>query len=1254
MCADSTTNGPSDRERPGKPDIERTGKPDTERPGKPDIERGAQSLGRPTLVVQTVYFHDSDRDEARRLGKDLYRLLSRPTDEPLAFGAGVPVLWAVAPDSVDTEAARHVVVIPVLGHETFLLAKAKVVAQINKWHDKLGPGHVLPVPLSANWRGAENKLPGVLLLSRLYAEGDRERRTADEIILGIADVLGGSRPTLFISHAKPDLRDTKGVATKIRDFVATTTGGTFYDSVDLSPGHALATALDSAIDKNKTVFLAVRGDAYSQRPWCQLELLLAKKRQVPALVVEVLNEGEPRSSSFGGNLPTMVWRTDDDTQEVASRAMVQWIKVRLFEQEARRVARAADLPPPEIMPRAPELLDFAHVDRGRDRPEFVMYPDPELAVAERRLLAGVHRRLHMMTPTTAFRYLQPRTGDKRQPEETVSAADRLGAQAPLDGWRIALSLSRSPDAGGPDGYTEYHVKDAITYVARTLISAGGSIAYGGDARIDGYTELLSQLIVAYNQTAREEAELLHNYQPADFDLGKVPMDWNITSQHLAKTDRLNGRPRLSAPAAGEGISTALYLSDMRRVMAEDVAASVLVGGKTKPTVAADDGGYTGRFPGVVEEAWRVLEENKPVYVVGGYGGAAGIVADLLAGKQPSDDMCDDAWRNEADYQRTVEEYNRFAAQLRLPASLDDLAERIREHGQRLLANHDASTAWNGLDVDENALLFRTRDPVTIASLVLKGLLAVTRESAVGKLQIELVHGDVRNASDVDVLSVPVSGTIPIGGAAGAVDDVLQNRVSRAQDGARSIISVDSDALRVDWVHVARLDPAPDDLERVYDVRRAAADAAWCATRYGFRSLGVVLYGGTMSETVDPLVDDMVTTFAEELRPGTRLVWYETDRTRFEAIRGRLESKDQVRLTTRLDDVPPAVSTGASRALLHVELSDDGSQLATTFVAPAGTAIARKCRVTVGPGKIAELSAGVGESGESTPGLEDLVARGKKLAELLLGDDADEVLKKIGDSEILISHNLMASKIPFETLATDSVPTPAATLGITRRLIVEGVRAPELFARRVRGNRLRALLIVDPMNDLPGAKKEGKEVAAILGQPHVDLKILVGDEATRANVIDALQKADLLHFCGHAFFDGPGLDESGISLAQADLTLRDLKGLRALPRVTFFNACEAGRVRGRRPEDSPPELPSKAAAFAEFFLRGGVEAYLGTHWRVGDIAAGVFAPSLYQRLLAGESFDEAVRQARLELLNVGHKDWANYILYGEGSFRLVLA
>ena len=68
----------------------------------------------------------------------------------------------------------------------------------------------------------------------------------------------------------------------------------------------------------------------------------------------------------------------------------------------------------------------------------------------------------------------------------------------LGGHTIALSISNSPDLAVL-GLGKEHLDDAMTEIARHLIACGATLAYGGDLREGGFTELLFEIArYAYN------------------------------------------------------------------------------------------------------------------------------------------------------------------------------------------------------------------------------------------------------------------------------------------------------------------------------------------------------------------------------------------------------------------------------------------------------------------------------------------------------------------------------------------------------------------------------------------------------------------------------------------------------------------------------------------------------------------------------------------------------------------------------------
>lgn len=1201
-------------------------------------------MERPTLSLQTVYLHDSDRSEARRLGRDLFGLLTRPLDRPLSHGPGIPVLCGVSAGHVDLHAAEVVVLVALLGKTAFQVARAETLTQLTAWHTQLGTGHVLIVPTAPVWRTVESSLPSKQLLTELYGETDRRRATIDEIVLAVTRLLepDRSKVQIFVSHSKADLDSTGQAASAIVRHVKTdTTGRAFFDAVDLEPGASLAEQIDAAAGRG--VLVSVRSDAYGSRAWCQRELLAAKRQGLPTLTVEILKSGEGRSSPYGGNAPCVVWQ--DNAAEVARRAMVEWLRAAHFEREGQRVCGAAALPSTTvILARPPELLDLAQGRLREAQGGLVLYPDPELSVQERQILAAAAPRLRLMTPTTSFGRALGRDAGS-------------GVAAPLEGRQVALSLSDTFEADnlnldGPEGYVAQHVEGVTAYIARSLISAGAAIAYGGDFRERGFTTLLGELIAAYNETAARPAEFLHSYLAAPIKLVDAPDALAFVAHHLVDSGDMRREAIVPPPSDREQHPAALYFSDMRRVMAERTFARIVLGGQAVPRIEPNGPGYRGRYPGVVEEAWRTLEAGKPLYVVGGFGGASGLVAELLERPDRIPERLQDVTWMASEAFRTQAgaiDANPYRERLGLPRRMEDLAEVVGALGARHLKSDEASHAWNGLTLGENRRLFRSRDPVVIASLILRGLLAVTRARGQGTLDVELVHGSVTSADQLDAIAVATFDDVPLGGAGAAIDRAIGGLASRCHAERRALVNLNVAEIDADWLYLASLGP----LDRIADpatcVERAATATSDQCLRHGFRRLGVVAFGGTVVGNLEDVVNPMLRGFAD-LAGRTALSWFETNERRFDELRGILESRQDVNLTTKRMAVEAARVVVEEALRIHVSLKDQ--RLDVSVSPPAGTGIAL-CRTPELPdANLAALSEGRGPARRSTPALDVLARRGVELATLLLGDEAEEIIARAGDAKIVIVHDVPSSRLPFEMLTTPlSRRCPGATSGISRRLAVGGARVESLFGRPPRAGKLEVLLVANPTGDLPGTLEEAKAVTTILEQQRalVKLTTLIGPDgdraATKDAVVGALRHADVLHYCGHAFFDGPGPEESGLMLAgKEELTLADLRGLESLPRVAFVNACEAGRVRG--------EVTTEAAAFAELFLRWGVEAYLGTYWQVDDRAAAGFSTSVYRTLAEGGTLEAAVTKARALLLSSGNEDWANYILYGDGRFQLV--
>src|SRR5262249_20874305 len=152
--------------------------------------------------------------------------------------------------------------------------------------------------------------------------------------------------------------------------------------------------------------------------------------------------------------------------------------------------------------------------------------------------------------------------------------------------------------------------------------------------------------------------------------------------------------------------------------------------------------------------------DRALYIVGGFGGAAGAIAEMLtSGEVPDIFMCARPGTPLAALNEQLDVIRRKVAGaddalLKLDDSFPDieyLARGVLDRWQRFASGHGD---WpNGLTVEENLRLFRSTDPAEISYLVFEGLRRLRREPEaelqLAPLQLALYHGDITSVPQVD-------------------------------------------------------------------------------------------------------------------------------------------------------------------------------------------------------------------------------------------------------------------------------------------------------------------------------------------------------------------------------------------------------------------------------------------------------------------------------------------------------------------------
>ena len=283
--------------------------------------------------------------------------------------------------------------------------------------------------------------------------------------------------------------------------------------------------------------------------------------------------------------------------------------------------------------------------------------------------------------------------------------------------------------------------------------------------------------------------------------------------------------------------------------------------------------------------------------------------------------------------------------------------------------------------------------------------------------------------------------------------------------------------------------------------------------------------------------------------------------------------------------------------------------------------------------------------------------GQALGKLVLGEDFARVLSQMKGRHLVVVHDAIASRIPWETLNLNAWQ-PALDCGLSRRYLAENLSIAKWLEERRHDTTLNILLVVNPTGDLNGAVKEGARVRELFAaHPSVKITERRESQATKSVLLDDFRSGqyDVLHYAGHAGFDRAQPSRSGILChGGAVLSGADLASLGKLPSLIFFNACESGRVRKAGPTPKSKRLDKRIAenvGLAEAFLRGGAANYIGTYWPVGDDSAKSFAETFYTEVMGGSTLGAALLAGRKELQRQRFADWADYVLYGSSDFAL---
>ena len=491
---------------------------------------------------------------------------------------------------------------------------------------------------------------------------------------------------IFISHSKKDENKIgQQCAIKFRDYILQKTKfDSFFDASDILDGQDFENQIRNNVTSEQSLLVILNSNTYSEREWCQKEVLFAKSNKIPTIAVSLLDGEVKRSFPYISNIPYIRFNDnwDDVLILILRTALDQYSQAQYLEllhEDMEEPSKSTF----QVLPFSPEAYSYVYDELASN----IIYPEPPLTKDELDVLKKIAGKEKLFfTPMQLL-------------AQTVN----------LKGKNIAISVSEAPDSDFL-GYGSEMIRDLTIELSRHLLITGARMVYGGDLRKGGYTDLFSDMSLQYKDyqaNVDRETFFFQNYFA-------WPIHLNFTTE--TKLQYVNSRVNpvfVECPEEYTGDKSkpiapinnanshifALSLLKMRKQMEAEANARIILGGRTS--------GFSGFMAGIIEEFVQAVVAGHPVYLLGGFGGAASLLSSLIKNEKKVEDVMTEA--------RKAPCYAEFVEYCR-GKGVDMGYNKLKE-----IVASGVSCLNNGLSDEQNTMLMQSTDIIEIVGWIINGL-----------------------------------------------------------------------------------------------------------------------------------------------------------------------------------------------------------------------------------------------------------------------------------------------------------------------------------------------------------------------------------------------------------------------------------------------------------------------------------------------------------------------------------------------------
>lgn len=577
---------------------------------------------KPPLSINFIW-HPTDSEEVNPILDVIKKNFARDKDKPFSRALNIPLFFyssdnsKIPPVDYPCELANSNLI--------FVFTSVNTVGTI-QWKNyieglpKVSSIHVIPIAIDNYGYNHGGALAGLnSIRTNDWSLDNRELHAmvaiAHEVYRFGCNVLSPeyigkqSSIRIFLSHAK--LGETgKRHAEEIKKFIDNTNMNRFFDANEISPGYHFDQEIEKHIEGS--TLIAIENDTYSSRYWCQREVLIAKEKNCPIIVVNCLNDLEDRIFPAASNVPSVhvsasVPISEKDILRVLSSAIIESIRfyysIRCLEAYSQAGWIEKDC---ALSARPLEIRQVLNLKKKGTKK--ICYPEPPIYSIE----ADWHEDLEIEAFTPLW----------RSSEKDILSKERVG-----------ISISDV----AYETFSEHHINtDSLIRLAqdlgRHLLSRSATLIYGGDMRPGGFTEfILDEASILKDRLGETEPHVENHLAWPLYISDKEITAWRAkytqvmtTVEYEIPLDVDNGLDKDTYLSPNSTLNSYIWsrcLTEMRKQSISSSTVRICAGGKLF--------GYKGKMPGVLEEILLALEANKPIYLLGVFGGVVGDVCKLI-------------------------------------------------------------------------------------------------------------------------------------------------------------------------------------------------------------------------------------------------------------------------------------------------------------------------------------------------------------------------------------------------------------------------------------------------------------------------------------------------------------------------------------------------------------------------------------------------------------------------------------------------